>query len=552
MKTNDLPFNVDLLDNGKGALSKLRPVTVLDIYDGAPPNFHDDGLFSTLTFGPVGDESRDNKFSYIDMGVTVIHPTIYKELIKLKALYKGIMAGTKYAKWDDKLKDFVTSTELEGSTGYSFFISKWLDIVFVENSSDARQLRVDLVNKYRGVGKKASTLPSGGDKTLIRYMVVLPAGLRDLTVQDGRTTEDEINALYRKVLSISKTVDITDGNINNPIHDVSRWTLQNTFLEIYQTIHLMLTGKKGFIQAKWGRRRIFNGTRNVISSMDMGAADSSGETMIEVTDTVLGLLQVMKGALPLTVHAVRNSIIQRIFSDGDAAVPLIDTTTLATELVDLDSKERDKWLTIEGIEKIIDNYRDNTKRHDPIMIRDRYLALIYDDGETFKVFNDITLLPEDRDRKYVRPITWCEFFYTSCYAIFKEKLSCIITRYPITGIGSTYPSTIYLKTTVVGKLLRPLNSAWETDDSLPNAIEFPSTVEKGAHLDSTVVHPGRLAALGADFDGDTVSVNIIYSDEGNAEIHKYFETKEAYLDPRGGLQQSTTDPIQWAIFNMTK
>src|SRR5579872_1383888 len=111
-----VPFNIKILNLTPQRLVGLRPVKVLDIFDGATTNFHDDGLFSTLIFGKVGDPARSARFSFIDIKIPIFHPVIFSALIALKQLYGGIMAGTDYAVWSDELKDFERSDSINGKT----------------------------------------------------------------------------------------------------------------------------------------------------------------------------------------------------------------------------------------------------------------------------------------------------------------------------------------------------------------------------------------------------------------------------------------------------
>jgi hypothetical protein len=513
-------------------------VTVPDIYDGMTKNFHSEGLFSTETFGRVGDDDRSKRFAYIDMGTYVLHPTVYKELVKLKALYRGILSGKSYAKWDAKEKDFVRSDELEGSTGYSFFMSKWKDIKFRKTSSDVRTLKIDLIEKFR-------------TESLVRYMVVIPAGLRDIEVDEhGRTSEDEINSMYRKVLSISNSIAHTSEYTNDSTQDTARWSLQLAFLEIYETLRAMLEGKKGFIQAKWSSRKIQNGTRNVISAMSFVAPSSTDPKLPKANDTITGLYQFMKGTLPLMIHGIKNSVVGESFNDTDSNVMLVDKKTLKPVPVQLSNKVRDQWFTVEGLEKTVDHYKNIDLRHKPLMISGYYGALIYDNGSEYRILKDIDELPEGRNKEDVRPITWAEFFYVIAYK-YQDKTAGLVTRYPITGIGSIYPTLLKLKTTVVGNVRQELGPDWQPIEGMV-AYEMP--VHGESHVESMAVHVNRIdgaRGLNADYDGDMTSLNILYGDESVKEIHDLMKTKVAYLDPRGGFQQQNSDPLEWTLLNMT-
>ncbi|MNT58491.1 hypothetical protein D3C72_1959280 [compost metagenome] len=102
--------------------------------------------------------------------------------------------------------------------------------------------------------------------------------------------------------------------------------------------------------------------------------------------------------------------------------------------------------------------------------------------------------------------------------------------------------SIYVKTTVTGELRYPLNADFQRDTEGPTALEYPMLeVGKVAQWhDSTSVSPSILAPLGADFDGDTVSVNIVYGKESIEEMDNFFRSRIAYMNATGGLAFSST------------
>ena len=101
----NLPLNISLLvltpENTKG----MRPVSVMDIFEGGSRSCHPDGLFSVETFGKVGDERRNRLFGYVDLGAKILHPTMFKALVELKELYGDILAGKAYATFNKSTKD---------------------------------------------------------------------------------------------------------------------------------------------------------------------------------------------------------------------------------------------------------------------------------------------------------------------------------------------------------------------------------------------------------------------------------------------------------------
>ena len=149
IETRMAPTTIWLLQLTDDVVKYLRPVTSLDINDGMTANFHDDGLYSTTIFGKVGTEERDKNFSYIDIKTSILHPKIFDDLCRLKGLYKGILSGKETARFDPSLKDFVADQSSAAETGYSFFMRHFKRIEFKRNKSPSRQLRVELIEKYR-------------------------------------------------------------------------------------------------------------------------------------------------------------------------------------------------------------------------------------------------------------------------------------------------------------------------------------------------------------------------------------------------------------------
>lgn len=483
MSTKLLPFNLKIMELTPERTARLKPVTSLDIMEGGTKNFHENGLFSTSIFGRFGDERRDHQFSFVDLKTQILHPLIYDTFCKLKGFYRGIMAGREYAVWDAELKDFVQSDMMHGETGYGFFLQHCFDIVFEQRDSIQRKNNIELIRKYGSIAKT--------DKVL-----VIPAGLRDIDVgEDGRTKQHEINDYYRRIVAVAnlnaRTADPTDPAINQ-----SRASLQGSFNSVYDTLQGIVSGKRGFIQNKYASRRVFNGTQNVITAMDPSSHDMEAPNALSLNHTVVGLFQMAKAIEPKTISFLKRSILSRIFGGGNKAI-LIDRKTLKPEYVSLTSKTIDQWTSIEGLGRVIESYRETTTRHKPIIVDDHYLALAYTgpDG-TFRIFNDIDELPKDRSRKDVHPVSLAELLYTAGYREW-NNYPAFVTRYPITGIGSIYPSLVYTKVTVVGETRKELGEDWQPIGEDYVAYEYPSQ-SKPELFDAMCANLSRLEGLGAD------------------------------------------------------
>lgn len=549
------PLNLKLLNlrSKRDVLRMLPRITSQDIYETAnSTNFHSEGLFSTEFFGRVGDPRRDTQFAWIDLRATILHPATFDRVVQVKGLYGEIMAGKAYAVWDDKTKEFVASDELEGDTGYHFFISHWKDIVFPKSEESVnktpgeqdlttlRNQRIAAIDRYR-------------DVALIDTIPVLPAGLRDIEIDDvGRVNEGELNPMYRSVLRIVNTISDSYDK-NNAALDNARMVLQLEVNAIHQYWLDLLFGKTGYLQSKWASRKIVNGTRNVISAMNAIVHDLDDDESVGSNDTIVGLWQVSRGCLPITRPAIRRFLVDDVFSSADGMIQLIDKKTLKLVTVQPTPKAFDAWTTNTGLEKLINSQSVFELRSRPILVDDYYLALVYRPrrSNVFKVFRDITTLPEGFSKEDVYPITLMELIYLCNYQHW-NKVKVFITRYPITGEGSIYPSNVRVATTTRSEKRYELDDDW-VSYKYPDtpASAFPD-FEEGKYIDTTMVHPFRVAGLGADYDGDQTSNNFIYTQEGIDEINAYLSTANAYIDPAGGFRSSVaTDVLALVLRNST-
>lgn len=500
MQKTELPVNVKLMDTGMHNMQKLPPITSLDTFEGmaGSNNFHPQGLFSIEIFGRPSSPERSTRFGRIDLKVTILHPFVYKKICKLKGLYKEIIAGKAYAIWDEKEKDFVKATILTGETGYEFFMSHLRELRFKRSESAKRDIDIKLVT---------DAIVSG--RAFTNCVPVIPAGVRDVFIEaDGRVSEDEINSKYRSLLSSVNSLP-ERGDFNDPIYNTTRMSMQNALNAIFEYLWELYEGKRGYAYKKYYSRGVENGTRNVLTSIDSRKDELGTLKGPGLNSTVVGLFQVLKMLLPVASFKIRNGWIAEVFSAGDGRAYLTNPTTLKSEMVTVGRKNYDLFNTSDGINKLINQYFERTRRHKPVIINGSYIGLVYR-GEykgkkVFKFFKDIDELPEGFRKEDVHPITWVELFYVAGYRDW-NNYPMIFTRYPVAGLGSTVPSFIYCKTTTTGDERFELDDNWEIkqfydSNKYISALEYPKAEVKD-FMETAAIHFSRIGGLGADYDGD--------------------------------------------------
>ena len=542
MKQKMAPFNLELLKLSEEQKKIMTPITSLDMFDGPGGQFHEEGLFSTEIFGRPGDRKRSVAFSYVDLRLPIFHPVIFKNLCRLKDLYRAIMAGTAYAIFDEKEKDFVRSDEIEGDTGYAFFASRYYDIKFKRTGSGARDKRIAVIERYP-------------NRALIDAYVVIPPSFRELDIDtDGRTRMDEVNNFYQRMVAIARTLPkrVPEGE-EIVLYDRARFQLQQAAIQIYDYIENLLSNKRGFIQQRFASRRIFNGTRGVFTSRNVVAEDLGSDNYPGFMDTAVGLYQHSKAILPVSVYCLTNSILGDVFNTRSDQVELVNKKTLEKEWVAVDSSTIDDWYSPQGIEKLIESMSTIERRARPVEIEGHYLGLVYEDGKHFKIFRSLSELPEHLSKDNVRPLTYIELVYLSGYKIWNDHYATA-TRYPVAGLGSIIPTKAYVMTTLPAGRRIELDNDWQPITDGPAALEYPIFPEKGnpQYHDSVAVPPPALEGMVADFDGDTNSYTALYTEDGKEEVRKYLKSKEAYILPDGRPAFSTnTHTVNLALRNIT-
>lgn len=497
----DTLFNIDLIIDFDPKTMLLQPIKSLQVFEPSSTVFKRDGLFSLSIFGPLGSAQRNRTLAYIDLNISILHPLVYRHFCNLKSLYLDIMASKAYVKFDTKIKDFVLSKPEEGGqTGYHYFITHMEQIEFNDNNSEERKHRIQLIKKY---GKK--------DKMITKWLV-LPAGMRDYTVsEDGRPSKDEINDFYTGLIATSNMLAnsrVAEDNID--LFDAVRFKLQRSVLEIYSYIENMLDGKSKFIQGKWAKRSIAYGTRNVITPSLNDITNLDSKHKVTINHSTLGLYQYLKAIFPITVNKIKGRFLNYIFKPDTPKASLVNKDTLRFEEVDVDIKVRDSWLSSEGINIILNKFILDDTLRSPVKIQDHYALLLYDLDKEIRVIRSNDQITEDMDKSKLRPITYVEMFYIAIYDCV-DKYPGFFTRYPVTGLGSIYPSKVYLKTTTKGRLVTVYDGVYE--EEMP---EFP--ILKEEFTKSMSPNFTKLKQLDGDYDGDSIIGNIYW--RFNKNIYK--------------------------------
>lgn len=533
------PFNINLLQVSDDIAKLVRPVSSLDIFEGMTKNLHPEGLYSQEIFGVRGTAVRYKKFSWIDLKVPIFHPLIFKSIMSLRAFYSDVVTGRAYAKFDDATKDLVACDPSEGGTGYDFFFNIWNKIVFPTNESQQRQETLMFISNFR-------------DRPYITRPYVLPAGYRDLEVDEhGVESSDDVNGFYYKLIALTRTISPQVFKTTPAAYNQQRMAMQNAVQDIYDYILNILDGKNGFIASKFAARQVANSTRNVITSMRAYSDTLGGPAGISINTAFFGVHQYVRALLPISTYRLMNGFLSSVFVAAGAPALLTDKKTRKSVRTNISPAIFDRWMSTEGLTKLIATYAEPSIRNTPIEIAGCYLGLVYRGPDmTFKLIHSIDELPQGRDPQHCTPITLTELFYVTMYAT-SEKYPFFTTRYPINTDRSIRPVKGALVPTVKTQTRSELDGDWRPyGDKDHLAARFP---ELGSEtFNSMAPHSASLSMHDADFDGDMMSAMPVYSVESTQEVHDLFQDRSFYIGPDNKFRHDlSTATINYVLHNFT-
>lgn len=531
------PTNLTLLDPRTIVPGVFKPITSTDAFEGMTQNLNDDGLYSIEIFGKVGSKERDKTEAFIDVKLPIFNPTYLKALVLVKALYQGILRGAEYAVFDEEKGDFIKSNILEGESGFSFFVRKLREIVFSTTPSYKRGQRVKLLIDFR-------------DIAMTDKVIVIPAGLRDIQFgANGAPTEPEITELYRALIFRTRVILGGKGDAENPLYDSVRWGVQTAFNDIDQYLFDLLQGKGGILQRRMSTRGVVGGTRNVITARKVSRKNLKTKMLVSPNSVDMGLFQGLLNYQYVCAHGVMTEYLGNVFTIGNQSAKLVNKKTLEFEYVEVSPQIVDKWTTFTGINKLFNGFADASIRNKEIVIDNRYLMLVYDDGTDVAVLHDINDLPEGKDKKFVRPVTYMEFFYLSCYKAIGDQISQQ-TRYPIIGIGSIFPAAVNLITTE-GAGPRTIRDPYDWSER-DTCHSYPSRRDKQDFFDAMSVDPSREAGLDSDHDGDQLNSNSVCAEDSKEQVKELFGKRSYYISGTGRfLYDPINEPIQFMFKSAT-
>ena len=410
---------------------------------------------------------------------------------------------------------FEKSTLEEGNTGYYFFLEHVNEVTVEDSGSLTREKLLKLLEKY--------------PQRTVSYIPVMPAGLRDYIVdKEGKPSKDDINDFYVGILGINNILDENPGTE----YDKTRYNLQSKVNDL--TAYILDTTLYGFINKRWVNRRIFGGTKNVMTAFVQPAVDLDDPARSNTTHTLMGLYQIVKSSPEHTVYEIQNGFLRDIIVENDS-VNVIDKKTLTIKSLPFDQDFYDLIYSSEGIIKLMAPLKYDAARSRSLEYEDHWLGLIYEDYDKHEVMmlRDINDLPRGRDEKKVRPITIADIFVINAYKALHGNPHTS-TRHPVMDNGGLYVGLNYLKVTNLVTYMDVIDiEGNKTGNQIPSYPKYDS-----GWYTSTSPNFTRLGPLAGDFDGDTKGSIVLNTEDARKEVRNKLKERRNWISASGELHYS--------------
>lgn len=482
-----------------------------------------DGLVSNEIFG-VDLRSRKTTFAYIKLNGHFFHPHVYKSFKRLFRNIEKIVNGEYYYSIDSH--GGIYEDNENGVTGLESLYENWEKIKW-ERSADAngmRNERIDLLTK------------SKKNEIFIEYCIVIPAFYRDIKNSgDGKGETDPINNMYTKLIRLASLLHtkLWDFTLHSTYYNI-----QNILVEIYDEFKNKLAKKNGMIRKFLMGKNIDYCTRSVISTPNFHA-DNPNDMMIDFEHIGVPISQVCSLCYPFMMKWLRDFFDNEFISNQYSK---IDSQT--NEIIELDDPAA--YYSDEFIKKMMDQYIRNPEgRFDPVYVPTKNgLRTIKFTG---RIYDPVA--KEEQAGISNRYLTVTDILYMAASNVTKDKYT-LITRYPVTDSYGVFLGKTRVITTLNTVPMKINNTVYKFYPDIK--IGTPKSKIATHFIDTCQFSNAYLKGIGGDYDGDQVTVKILWSQEANNEIKDQINKPAFYITPTGSNIRKVGNEAIQTLYSLTK
>lgn len=495
--------------------------------------FDPEGILSNEIFG-ISKGDRRSTFAYIDLKRPFIHPHIYAKV--LKPMFRGsiyIVSGQrKYV-----IKNGMPVEDEHGWTGIENLYKHWDEIDW-DKSKSVNKTNKDLLKKLT---KK---------DVFITKMLVCPPAYRDVMLSGTKDTSDhvsELNDLYTRLIRSVGT--LSEGGIFARTQYATQARIEDTLVEIMNYFKELISRKQGLIRKFLIGKSVDYGVRSVISAVQYNN-ETIQDNMVDLEHSAVPIAQCCSAFYPFIEAWVKNFLTREVINDPNN-ITYRDTLTgqeLTATMKDANIQFSDK-----NIRKMINDFCLNPDNRFKIITVD--VIVPTSNGDEIRkaslMLKGKIITDNNISTVLSRPMTITDLLYLACVDVCENsKRHVMVSRYPVGTDKGIFFSNIRVQST--SKHIKVIFNGREYP-YYPNInFEIPHNRVGVQFIDSLVYSNSHLDGMGADYDGDTVSLRGIWSDEANLEAEEIMNNKMTALNITGGNSKVVAKEVFNSMYELTK
>lgn len=528
---NESSLQLDLMTDDQIVRNRLPEVTSPFIRDKG--EYDPNGLFSTQIFGNTQKERR-TRYAYIDLGDDFFHPYVFEKLIEGKKAIDSVARGQYAWKIDGKgnlVKMKESDPEYDDTATGMVWLMKNID-----------KIKLGGRNSFV-VDEKVSFLQNTRKDWFINKYIVVPVFYRDENIRANGTPDiPKLNNLYAKLINYVRALKASgsDPYATNNI----RYQIQSTLVEIRKYGQLLYSKKTGFFRQNILGKNTDYSFRSVISTSVLKGYTHPDDNPIDICTVGIPLTQLLGGGTPFIVRYLLEFFRKYFESMGNYYI--VKKADGSIERYELDDPLG--YYNIDKIETMMENFvEDYECRFDPVEIPVVGSPNpVFMRAEGVLMYNGSNeLLSSSINNRY---ITWCDLFYIAAVNTMSDK-HALITRYPITSYQSIISQRIHVLSTTSTV---PVTFMGEVYRHYPLIdLNTPHDQLHTVFVDTITMANSLLKQLGGDYDGDTVSGRIVFSEEANEEIEELLHSNKHYLDMNNNLSKVLENEITMSYYELS-
>ena len=511
-------------------VNKLQEVTSPRLFS-SKMTYDPDGILSSDIFG-VGKSDRRNTFAYIKLRRKFIHPHIYAKVLK-----GGMITSIPYLVSGQRrytVRNGLIVEDPDGWTGIQSLYDHWNEIDWSKSKS------ANTVNKTL-----LQSCPR--DMLFLDKILVVPPAYRDVMIAGTVDSSDHVNELNDLYVRLIRSVaQLSEGGLFARTQYATQMRIQQTLVDIMNYFKNQVSRKQGLIRKNLLGKSVDYGVRSVISAPTYDH-ERIEDNIVDMQHTALPISECCSTFYPFIESWLKTFFTREIINNPNL-VTFYDQEhkrEITASLKDPEIQFSDK-----AIRKMINDYTLNPDNRFKVI----KVAVIPPTEnaapvQATMVLKGKVILPNDTTALMNRAMTVTDILYLACVDVC-EKRHVMVSRYPVGTDKGIYFNKIRVQSTAkhVKLIFNGREYPFYPDIDLKTDRDHVGV----QFIDTLVMSNSHLDGMGADYDGDQVSVRGIWSDEANLEADQIMTSKMSALNIDGSNSKSVSKEVCNSLYELTK